>query len=110
MLSNSFIVGIFNSAQDTYLQRIAETGLILYFTAIPFVGFNIVLSTHFTSIERALPAQALSLTRGLFLIVPIAFVLAYFFGMTGVWLSYPITECTVSVLGVILYQKFGRAR
>ena len=110
VLSNSFIVGIFNSAQDTYLQRIAESGLILYFTAIPFVGFNIVLSTHFTSIERALPAQALSLTRGLFLIVPIAFVLAYFFGMTGVWLSYPITECTVSVLGVILYQKFGRVR
>ena len=110
VLSNSFIVGIFNSAQDTYLQRIAESGLILYFTAIPFVGFNIVLSTHFTSIERALPAQALSLTRGLFLIVPIAFVLAYFFGMTGVWLSYPITECTVSVLGVILFQKFGRVR
>lgn len=109
VINNGFIVGIFNNAQDAYLQRIAESGLILYFTAIPFVGFNIVLSTHFTSIEKALPAQALSLTRGLFLIVPIAFTLAYFFGMTGVWLSYPLTECIVSILGVILYQKFAKS-
>lgn len=110
VLNDTFIVGLFNSAQDTYLQQIAESGLTLYFTAIPFVGFNIVLSTHFTSIEKALPAQALSLTRGLFLIVPMAFVLSHFFQMTGVWLSYPITECIVSFLGLILYRKFGKIR
>ncbi len=104
-LNGAFIVGLFNSSHDVYLQQIAESGLILYFTAIPFVGFNIALSTHFTSVEKALPAQVLSLARGLFLIVPMAFAFSYFFHMAGVWLSYPVTECAVTILGIIWYRR-----
>lgn len=109
LLNDTFIVGLFNSAKDLQLQEIAESGLVLYFTAIPFAGLNIVLSTHLTSIEKALPAQAVSLARGFFLIVPMAFLLSHFFRMTGVWLSYPITECIVFVMGTVLYKRYGKA-
>lgn len=108
LLNDTFIVGLFNSERDIQLQEIAESGLIRYFTAIPFAGFNIVLSTYFTSTEKALPAQAVSLARGFFFLVPIAFLLSHFFHMTGVWLSYPITECSVSVLGAVLYYRCGK--
>lgn len=108
LLNNAFIVGLFNSAKDMKLQEIAESGLTLYFSAIPFAGFNIVLSIYFTSTEKALPAQAISLARGFFLIVPMAFLLSHFFHMTGVWLSYPITECIVSVLGAVLYRRCSK--
>ncbi len=109
LLNNTFIVGLFNSSRDMQLQKIAESGLILYFTAIPFVGFNIVLSTYFTSTEKALPAQAVSLARGFFFIVPMVFLLSHFFQMTGVYISYPITECIVSVLGAVLYLRYGKS-
>lgn len=102
------IVKLFNREQNSLLQQIAATGLKLYFTAIPFAGFNIVLSTHFTSTEKALQAQAVSLSRGFFIIVPMTFFLSYAFDMTGVWLSYPVTELLVSVIGLILFNNCGK--
>lgn len=102
LLAAGPIVGLFNKEQNILLQQIATVGLKLYFTAIPFAGFNIVLSTHFTSTEQALQAQIVSLSRGFFIIIPMAYFLSHAFGMTGIWLSYPFTELLVSILGFLL--------
>ena len=101
------VVGLFNSERNMQLQQIAETGLKLYFTAIPFAGFNIVISTYFTSTEKALPAQIVSLSRGFIIIIPMAFLMSFLFRMTGVWMSYPLTESMVALAGIILYIKSG---
>lgn len=100
------IVSVFNKEGNAQLQQIAVYGLKLYFTAIPFVGFNIILSTHFTATEKALPGQIISLLRGFVIILPTAFLLSLCFGMTGIWLSYPVTEGIVAVMGVLLLQKY----
>ena len=104
------IVSVFNSEQNIQLQQIAETGLKLYFTAVPFVGFNIIISSYFTSIEKALPAQIISLSRGFLVIIPMAFFLSFLLKMTGVWLSFPITECFVALAGIALYIKSERGK
>lgn len=101
------IVAVFNSERNMLMQQIAETGLKMYFTAIPFAGFNIILSTYFTSTEKALPAQAVSLSRGLILIIPLAFLLSAVFQMAGVWLSYPLTEGFVALTGAVLYRRIA---
>ncbi|NBH32590.1 MATE family efflux transporter [Clostridiaceae bacterium] len=105
LLFSNPIVSIFNREQDIQLQQIAEIGLKLYFTAIPFVGFNIIISSYFTSIEKALPAQIVSLSRGFFVIIPMVFFLSFLLKMTGVWLSLLITECFVAFVGIVLYLK-----
>ena len=100
---------IFNSEGDPRLQQIAEEGLRLYFTGALFAGFNIILSMYFTSVERALPAHITSLLRGFLLILPMAFLLAACWGMTGVWLAFPLT----AALGAgfyALYARRGRAK
>ena len=102
------VVAAFNSAQDAALQSIAEDGLRLYFLAIPFAGCNIALSFFFTSIGRALPAHCISLLRGLVLIVPMAFALSALFALTGVWLTFPVTELLVTICGVVLYWRSMR--
>lgn len=104
------VVEIFNSEQNMQLQQIAETGLKIYFTAVPFVGFNIILSTYFTSTEQALPAQIVSISRGFIVIIPMAFLMSSFFQMMGVWLSYPFTESIVAFAGMILYKKTKEAK
>ena len=81
------------------------TGLKLYFTSVAFVGYNLILSTYFTSVERALPAHLTSLLRGLLLIVPLAFLMSAAWGMTGVWLTFPVTELLTAVLGAWLDRK-----
>ena len=110
LLSASPIVSVFNSEQNVQLQQIAVTRLKLYFTAIPFVGFNIIISAYFTSTEKALPAQTISLSRGFLIIIPMAFFLSFLLEMTGVWLSFPITECFVTLTGIALYIKSERGK
>ena len=87
------------------LQQIAEVGLKLYFTSNLFVGFNTVVATFFTSVERALPAHILSLLRGLVLIIPLAFVMSAVWGMNGIWLCFPVTEAVTAILGFFIYFK-----
>ena len=95
------IVKIFNSDGNVLLQEIAVSGMKLYFTAIPFAGINIMLSLFFTATNRVFPAQSISITRGFALIIPAAFFLARLAGMTGIWMTFPITECMVFLLAVI---------
>lgn len=100
------IASVFNSENNLELQRIAVTGLKIYFTASAFVGFNIMLAIYFTSVERALPAHILSVLRGLVLIIPMAFLLSAVGGMMGIWLSYPVTEALAALLGDVIYKRF----
>lgn len=96
------ITAAFNNEGNSALQQIAVPGLKLYFTAMPFAGINIILSTHFAATEKAFPAQVISLSRALFVILPMAFLLSSAFKTTGVWLSYPATEMVVCLIGVVL--------
>lgn len=99
-----FIVDIFNSEGNIRLQNMSVLGLKLYFTAMPFVGFNILISSFFTSVEKAIPAHMISVSRGFFIIVPMAFLLSYLIGITGIWMSFPVTECIVFIMGLIIYN------
>lgn len=96
-----FFVSVFNKEQDLLLTQYAIQGLKLYFMACPFIGFNIVLSTYFISVNRPLPAQMISILRSFFALVPMAFILSYFGGMTGVWLAYPATEFFVFIVALL---------
>ena len=102
------IAMIFNSGRDMDLQRIAVEGLKIYFTACPFVGANILLAIYFAATDQAAPAQMISLLRGLIVIVPLAFIMANVAGITGVWMTFPLTELVVCVVACGLYKKMKR--
>ena len=102
------ITSIFNSEKNNLLQEIAVEGMKLYFMAVPFIGFNIVTAVFFAAIERAVPAQSISLLRGIILMVPMAYLLATMGGMTGIWLTVSVTEAVVSLLGMILLMKWWK--
>ena len=99
------ITGIFNSGNNGILQSIAEQGLKIYFTAVPFMGLNIVISMFFIAVEKAIPAQAISLLRGIVLIIPIALLMSFLASLIGVWLTLPMTEGLVAILGIVLYCR-----
>ena len=102
------IAMIFNSGRDMDLQRIAVEGLKIYFTACPFVGANILFAIYFAATDQAAPAQMISLLRGLIVIIPLAFIMANMAGLTGVWMTFPLTELVVCVVACGLYKKMKR--
>ena len=102
------IAGVFNSEQDPAMQAIACQGLRLYFLAAPFAGVNIIMAVYFASVEQAVPAQAVSLLRGILVILPMAVALAAAFGMVGVWVAFPVSEALVALVAWALLRRCRR--
>lgn len=96
------IVKIFNSKDNLQLQIIAVEGLKIYFTAIFAASINIIIATYFTAIQKPIPAHLISLLRGLILIIPLAWLLSSCWGLTGVWLTFLITEFIVVLISISL--------
>jgi putative MATE family efflux protein len=102
------IAKVFNNEGSILLQETAVRGLKIYFTAVLSAGFNIIVSVYFTSAEKAAPAHIISLMRGFAVIVPMAFILSELFGIDGVWLSFPVTECIVAAAGAVFYAVYKK--
>ena len=109
-LGTDGIVGVFNSAHDPQLQQTAGAGMRLYFLAVPFAGFNIILSMYFTSAARLREAHVISLLRGFVLIIPTAFLLAAALGITGVWCAFPLTEAMCVLITLAYWAYAGKQR
>jgi len=91
------IAAMFNESGDQVLQAIAVRGLKLYFPAFFFVGFNVVTAVYFSAAGRSVPGFVISILRGFVLVLPLTFLLAGLWGMTGVWLTFPAAEGLTSV-------------
>ena len=75
----------------------------LYFSGFLFAGINIVGTGFLSAVESARMAFVASILRGFVAIILCAILLAWLFGMTGVWLAFPAAELiTVIVTGVAL--------
>lgn len=107
---SDFIAGIFNSEGNQILQTIAVSGLKLYFLGCVFAGINIVLSVYFTSTNDPKPAWVISLMRGFFVIIPLAFIMSAIWGMKGLWLVFPATEMIVCIVGVMIKKLYKRRK
>ena len=105
--SDTTLVSIFNKENNKKLFTLAVNGLHIYFTGFLFAGINIILSVFFSSMEHSKTGFIISITRGFVAIVPAVLMLSYIFGMTGVWLSFPIAEIFAS-FSVIYFINSNR--
>ncbi|BDF35769.1 MATE family efflux transporter [Lachnospiraceae bacterium] len=106
------VIGLFNHSGNGALAEMAGRGIILYFTAFLFVGINIISAILFSSVEQARLSFSLAMLRGIVLLLPLTLVMSRMFGMTGVWLSFPVTEmatCIVALLFVCRHFKKQRS-
>lgn len=94
------LVAIFNSEQNAVMASYAIPGIRLYFIGFLFAGFNIVCTGYLGATEAALGASVTSLLRGFVAIIFFAFLLSRFFGMTGVWVAFPVAECVTALVAV----------
>ena len=89
---NETIISIFNSENDVLMAQYADTGIRMYFIGFIFAGINIVSIAALSSIEEAKLAFITSVMRGFVVIIICAIIMAYIWGMYGVWLSFCVAE------------------
>lgn len=105
------IIGIFNSERDVILARYADLGLRIYFVGFLFAGINIVGTGILSAVESAKKAFIASISRGFVIILICTFVLPKIFGMTGVWLAFPVAElCTCALTIPFLVRTVGKSK
>ena len=100
------IASIFTTDQE--LIEHAVYGLRLAVAVFPFVGFQMVASNFFQSIGMAHKSIFLSLTRQLIFLIPMLVVLPHFFGVTGVWISMPLSDTAATIVSAIMIISYIR--
>lgn len=103
----SFMISIFSD--DENILRIGTRGLQLFLCMIPVIGFQIVVSNFFQAIGKAKISIVLSLSRQVLILIPMLIILPKLFGLKGVWIAYPISDFSSSLITLVFLIKEMKA-
>jgi len=108
MIFPSEIVSIFISnkegidaetlANNQQLLERTPSALRWVFAATPVIAIQLIGSSYFQAIGKAVPALLLSLTKQGFFLIPLVLILPQFFGVWGVWVSFPIADVLSTIV------------
>jgi len=98
------LISIFSNDPELIANGITPLRLIALFA--PLWSVPILGGTFFQAIGRATPALLINLSRELFVFIPAVIILPMFFGLTGVWVSWPVTDFfAVLITGTFLLRE-----
>lgn len=103
----STIMRLFSDGEE--MVAVSSYGLRIAVATFPIVGFQMVASNFFQSINKAFLAAILSTTRQMLFLVPLLVVLPNFWQLDGVWFSLPIADALSFLLtAVVLFWQLGK--
>lgn len=97
------LIKMFNN--DPNLVKIGSNGIRIFLCMLPIIGFQIVSSNYFQAVGKPKKSIFLSLSRQVILLIPLVFILPKFFGLNGVWMAAPVSDCTSSLLTAFFLLK-----
>ena len=103
--NSTVIVSAFNSEANATLALLATNGIKIYFAGFAFAGINIIAAAFFSAADSPKAALFISVLRGCVIIVPMVIISSALLKMSGVWLSFVLTELIVCVLSVAFFVK-----
>lgn len=89
------------------VNLIAETpnALLYAFLATPVITAQLVGSAYFQAAGKALPALLLTLLKQGIFLIPLVYIMPQFFGLNGVWFSFPIADIMATLITMIVLKK-----
>jgi Na+-driven multidrug efflux pump len=94
------IVRIFT--KDTQLVTATVFAARRVFLMVPLFGFFNIAQQVFPSIGKAVPTFIIAVTRPVLFQTPLELILPQFFQLSGLWLSFPVSDFLSCLLAVIL--------
>ena len=106
MIIPDALLSFFGASEDMLsFGRIALRAISISF---PFAGFCIMTSAFFQACGNGIISMIMSFARQIVVLIPVAYILGYAFGVNGVWYSYPIAEvmsCIIAVAGLVMINR-----
>lgn len=111
-LHTDFFINLFHPSQE--LLVITRDTLRIISLCYFFYALSIAMGTIFQSLGIGVYSMYMAILRQVILLLPLAYLLSHFFGLTGVWMAYPITEAVICMVFVPICiknvkMKFNRA-
>ncbi len=91
------ILHIFSN--DAVLIKDGTSALRLIMLLVPIVGFQIISTGYFQAIGKAVPSFFLAMSRQVLFLLPLILIMPLYFGLDGIWYSFPIADL-LSVIAV----------
>ena len=98
------IISIFGSGEELYFD-FAVLFMRTFLFMVIVNGVQVLSSSFFTAIGKALNGVLLSLTRQVFFLIPLILILPLWLGIFGVLLAGPIADFIAFVVSVLLVKK-----
>ncbi len=89
---------------NTKVLQETPWAIIMVFSLTPFVAIQTIGSAYFQAIGKTIPALLLTLTKQAFFLIPLLLILPKYFGIFGVWISFPISDA-LSILVTGFYLR-----
>lgn len=75
------------------------------FAASPIIAVQLIGSSYFQAAGKATKALLLTLTKQGFFLIPLVLILPHFFGIFGVWVSFPIADILSTLVTGLFLKK-----
>ena len=98
MLFPKFVLTMFNS--DPVFLKEGVHAVHLYFIFIFILGIQMIPGFFFQGIGKGFPATILSGARHLVFLFPMIVILSPMFGVSGLWISFPISDMMTFLAGL----------
>lgn len=98
------IVQLFMDATPEVLAA-APNSMRLYSLLYLFLGFTVLSTYYLQSVMRDRASMAIAILRSLVVSGLLLYLLPLFWGINGVWLALPISECIVTVVAAVFLSK-----
>lgn len=105
LLFTKQIVNVFNSEGSVELASYAITGMRLYFLGFLAASINIITSGFYSATGKGMASSVIAVSRGVVSIIVFAFLLSRFFGLTGVWIAFPVSEVFTLLISRCFFRK-----
>ena len=99
-----YIISLFGDGDKLYLE-FAVLFMRIYLFMVLVNGVQLLSSSFFTAIGKAMKGALLALTRQVFFLIPLLLLLPLRFGIMGVLFAGPIADFMAFMLSVILASR-----
>jgi Na+-driven multidrug efflux pump len=84
---------------------IARTALQIFALSIPFYMAQIIITRYFQAIQANRVATFLAILRPVVIFIPVVYTLNAMFGLTGIWVSFPVSDSLAVLISLLLVRK-----
>lgn len=97
------IVAVFTN--DAVVIQDTPSALRWVFAASPIIAVQLIGAAYFQAAGKATKALLLTLTKQGFFLIPLVLTLPHFFGIFGVWVSFPIADILSTIVTGVFLKK-----